>query len=400
MTARAIGPRDVEEGQGRDMTGHGSWGGRFPANDIINLLDNFPTHNLAESTSQDLALGELLDLVGIENVRELRLGYASAAGNPALRDRISLLSAVPADNVLTTQGVALALFLLAFEHCRPGDEVVIATPCFPPTRDAMTGTGVRVIPFALDFDDGYRLDVDRLAERLSPRTTLVCLASPQNPSGVRVRATEVEALLDAMSRNAPRALLLIDEIYRDATHGSAPVPPSFAPRDPRIITTGSISKAHGAPGLRVGWLTVSDPDLRARLTVAKMNIVLSSSVLDEALAERILAHRDEVLAPRRTNLERALTILGDWHARQEHRLDWVLPEGGAMCCMRLRSDHFDDSSVARFWEQLPDNDIQLGAGPWFGESTRVFRLGFGYLALPDFRTALDRLAATMDTLID
>ena len=382
------------------MTSCEAWGGRFPVNDIINLLDHFPAHNLGESTSEDLALGELLDLAGIEDLRELRLGYANAAGSPALRDRISSLSGVPADNVLTTQGVVLALFLLAFEHCRPGDDAVIATPCFPPTRDAMTGTGVHVIPVPLDFDDGYRLDVDRLAEQLTPRTKLVCLASPQNPSGIRVRAAEVEALLDAMSRHAPQAILLIDEIYRDATYGAAPVQPSFAPLHPRIITTGSISKAHGAPGLRVGWMTVSDPDLRTRLTVAKMNIVLSSSVLDEALAALILAHREEVLAPRRANLDRALGILSDWQAGQQQRLDWVRPEGGAMCSMRLRSNQFDDSSVSRFWERLPENDIQLGSGPWFGESTRVFRLGFGYLPLPDFRRALHRLAATMDEVTE
>ncbi len=381
---------------GHDMTGRESWGGRFPANDIINLLDTFPVHNLGESTSEDLALGELLDLVGIRYLRELRLGYASAAGSVALRERISMLCGVPADNVLTTQGVALALFLLAFEHCRPGDEAIVATPCFPPTRDALTGTGVHVIPVALSFDDGYRLDVDRLAGQLSPRTTLVCLASPQNPGGIRIRPAEVKALLDALSLHAPNALVLIDEIYRDATYGTEPVPPSFAPLDPRIITTGSISKAHGAPGLRVGWMTVADPNLRARLTVAKMNIVLSSSVLDEALAERILAHREDILAPRRANLDQALAILDDWHTGQQHRLDWVRPEGGAMCCMRLRTDQFDDTSVAHFWTQLSGNDIQLGSGSWFGESTRVFRLGFGYLPLPDFRTSLDRLAATMD----
>jgi DNA-binding transcriptional MocR family regulator len=64
--------------------------------------------------------------------------------------------------------------------------------------------------------------------------------------------------------------------------------------------------------------------------------------------------------------------------------------------MRLRTDQFDDTSVSRFWAQLPDNDVQLGSGTWFGESARVFRLGFGYLPLPSFRIALDRLGATMD----
>ncbi|HEY6509158.1 MAG TPA: pyridoxal phosphate-dependent aminotransferase, partial [Vicinamibacterales bacterium] len=378
------------------MTADAEWAGRFPANDIIGLLDNFPRHNLGESTSQDLMLGELLDLVGLDRLRHLRLGYVSAAGTAELRDQISRLSGAPAHTILTTQGVGLALFLLAFEHCRPGDEAVVLTPCFPPSRDTLVGAGVQVRPAPLAFDQGYRMNLDAITASLSPRTKLVSLASPQNPSGVRVREGEVAALLQAMSAHAPHALLLIDEIYRDATYGDASAPDSFATHDARVITTGSVSKAHGAPGLRVGWLTVPDPDLLARLTVAKMNITLSSSALDEALAERILAHREEILAPRRAFLAQALDLLGDWHATQEHRLDWIQPEGGAMCCLRLRPDHFDDDAVTRFWQRLRQDEIQLGCGLWFGESARVFRLGFGYLPLPDFHLALEQLATTMD----
>jgi aspartate/methionine/tyrosine aminotransferase len=378
----------------------GSWAGRFPANEIINLLDNFPTHNLGESTSEDLVLGDLLGMVGIDQLRALRLGYASSQGSSGLRERISSLTGVSADCVVTTQGVALALFLLAFEHCRPGDEAIVITPCFPPTRDALLGAGVTTVPVALDFDDGYCLDVARVSDHLSARTRLVCVASPQNPSGVRVGLGAVEELLSAMSRRAPDALLLVDEIYRDATYGQRVPQASLAALDPRVITTGSISKAHGAPGLRVGWMTVPDADLRARLIVAKLNIVLSSSVLDEALAELILAHRDEILGPRRANLARALEVLTDWQAEQVHRLDWVRPEAGAMCCMRLRPEVFDDLAVERFWERVPANNMQLGSGPWFGESTRVFRLGFGYLPLPEFGLALDLLALTLDQASD
>jgi aspartate/methionine/tyrosine aminotransferase len=372
------------------------WAGRFPTNAIIGLLDNFPRHNLGESTSQDLVLGELLDLIGLDEIRDLPLGYVSAAGTAGLRGQISALSGAPATSILTTQGVGLALFLLAFEHCRAGDEAVVLTPCFPPSRDALVGAGVRVISAPLAFDHGYRVDVDAVAACLSPRTTLVSLASPQNPSGIRVRESEVSHLLQAMSERAPRALLLIDEIYRDATYGEASTPDSFATFDPRVITTGSISKAHGAPGLRVGWLTAADPDLLARLTVAKMNITLSSSALDEALAERVLAHRDEILAPRRAFLATALHLLGEWHTTQAHRLDWVQPEGGAMCCLRLRPDQFDDDAVARFWQRLPHDQIQLGSGVWFGESARVFRLGFGYLPLPHFHLALEQLSSTLN----
>ena len=372
------------------------WSGRFPANGIIDLLDYFPTHNLGESTSRDLLFGELLDLVGAESVRDLPLGYVSAAGSARLRDRISILTGVPAEWVVTTQGVGLALFLMAFEHCRPGGEAIIVTPCFPPSRDALLGAGVQVVTVALDFDDGYRLDVDAIADRLTPRTRLVSVASPQNPSGVRVHDDDVESLLAAMSHRAQDALLLIDEIYRDATYGSEAVPASFASRDPRVLTTGSVSKAYGAPGLRVGWVTVPDPGLRRRLIVAKMNIVLSSSALDEAFADLLLAHREVVLAPRRAMLEEALDVLDEWHTTEKDRLDWVRPVSGAMCCMRLRPDRFDDDAVSRFWDRLPERDVQVGSGLWFGESARVFRLGFGYLPLPGFRRALEALTATLD----
>ncbi len=169
-----------------------------------------------------------------------------------------------------------------------------------------------------------------------------------------------------------------------------------ATADRRIITAGSISKAHGAPGLRCGWLTIHDPGLRDRLIVAKMNIVLSGSVLDEAVAAAILDARDEILRPRRELLATAVGIVERWQHGERHRVDWVRPEGGAMCCIRQRPDTFDDTSVRRFWTTLPEMAIQLGAGEWFGESTRIARLGFGYLPLHQLQPALDQLSRALD----
>src|ERR1700741_4793096 len=79
-------------------------GGRFPYNEIISLLDVNRPFNLAESTSQDLALGELLDFAGLENIRDLKLGYGTSAGAAALREAIADACKVPAEQVITTQG--------------------------------------------------------------------------------------------------------------------------------------------------------------------------------------------------------------------------------------------------------------------------------------------------------
>ena len=221
------------------------------------------------------------------------------------------------------------------------------------------------------------------------------IASPQNPSGVRTPLSEIEAILGLMRRKAPAARLFVDETYRDATYGDAPPPPSAASLDAAIVTGGSVSKAHGAPGLRVGWLTVRDADLRARLVTAKVNVVLSGSPLDETLAAAVLEKRETILGARRGLLAAGVAMVADWVAGQKGLVDWVRPEGGALCCLRLDPAAFDAAGMARFWAALPDAGLQLADGGWFGESSRVLRLGFGYLPLAVLPDALEALAGAL-----
>jgi DNA-binding transcriptional MocR family regulator len=130
--------------------------------------------------------------------------------------------------------------------------------------------------------------------------------------------------------------------------------------------------------------------------VAKMNTVISGSVLDETLATVLLQHREQVLAPRRRRLAVALDTLAAWCEGERGRIEWVRPDAGALCCLRLRADAFDAAAVARFWDLLPSHDLQLARGTWFGESDRAFRLGFGYLPLDRLAPALSALSAALD----
>ena len=124
--------------------------------------------------------------------------------------------------------------------------------------DALRGVGARVVTVSARFEDGYRIDLDAFRDKLSARTRLVMFASPQNPSGVSITHGEIGEMLDAMSRHCPEAILLVDETYREATYGSTPAASTFAGLSGRVLTCASLSKAYGAPGLRIGWLTVPD----------------------------------------------------------------------------------------------------------------------------------------------
>ena len=119
-------------------------------------------------------------------------------------------------------------------------------------------------------------------------------------------------------------------------------------------------------------------------------------MLDETLATVLLQRREQVLAPRRKRLAGALAQLAAWCRGERERIEWVRPDAGALCCLRLRANAFDAAAVARFWDLLPRHYLQLACGTWFGESDRVFRLGFGYLPPERLGPALAALSAALD----
>lgn len=355
-----------------------------------------PTYNLAESTTRSLSVGELLDLADMTALRALSLDYGPLEGSAALRGIVGLHCGVDPAHVLVTQGATVGLALVAAALGRRGGEIVLATPCFSPMREGCSVAGSKLRHVDLHFDEGYRLGLGRVAEKLGASTRLVGLASPHNPSGVRIGAEAIRSLLALMAERAPDAFLLVDEAYREAAYGDEVAPASVAGFGPRVITCGSLSKAHGAPGLRVGWLTVPDTALRRHLTVAKANATGPVSSLHEALAVALLARREAVLAPRARALGHALETLAAWRDREAHRLDWVRPDAGALCCLRLRRERFGDAAVAGFWAALPGHDVALAPGGWFGEEERVFRLGFGHIPVEQLPEALAAVSRALD----
>jgi aspartate/methionine/tyrosine aminotransferase len=360
----------------------------FAVSAMARLVDEPVRYDLGESTVPSMRLSDLYDP---SKLGDLHLGYGTSRGDADLRAAIAASTGARSDDVLITVGAAAAMFLLA-QDCT-GGRVLLMTPCFPPARIVPEGLGSPVDLVPLRFDDGYRLPLDMIADALTPRTRLVSLASPQNPSGVRFTEAEIGDLLAIVDERAPEAIVLVDETYRAATYGTRPVPASVAARSPRIVTCASLSKAHGVPGLRLGWLTTTDPDLYERLRNAKFLATVSCSTLDEALGLELLRREAEILAPRAERLERALAELWQWASDQP--IDIVRPDGGAMCCLRLSPSEFDAEAVTRFYGRLAEQGVRVAPGSWFGADDRVFRVGFGHLAPDDFTDALNRLGAAL-----
>ncbi len=368
---------------------------RFPHNDIISLTQETPIYDLAESVGPDLSLSELLEGEELAALATLPLGYRTAAGDPDLRRALAEIHGVAADQVVVTTGGMQTLFLAAFILCEPGEEAITTRPLFPNSLSSLTAVGARVTEIALDFDQGYCLDLEALCAALTPKTRLVGLASPQNPSGVAIPQTTLQAVLDAMAAICPEAVLLVDETYRDAVYGDDAAAPSAVTLDERVLTCGSLSKCHGAPGLRIGWAATRNAALREQLVLGKFNTVISSPALEEALALKLLQCSERVIGERRRHLAQGLARTETWVQAEGDLVEWVRPNAGALCCIRLRQDRFDAAAVERFIAACKAHGVRLGDGRWFGEEAGVFRLGFGLLAMPELEAGLAAVSAAL-----
>lgn len=351
--------------------------------------------DLGRSTSNNLSFEDVLDERLLEELRQSSVGYGTTAGDASLRAAIASGVGIQPDQVLTTGGAIAALHLAVFCLCEHGDEVVTVVPGFPATFDIIQALDALKKPLAVHFDESYRLDPERLSPLLSERTKLVLLASPHNPSGVVISPEWTMSILDVVCDRAPNAYLLVDETFREAAYGSSPPAASAASASQRILTVSSLSKAHGAPGLRLGWITCCDPELMAHLKVGKGKTAISCSVLDERVGAHIMVNCGELLRDRNERLGAALAIVEDWVTRNPDWIEWVRPDAGALCCVRLKRSAFDDARVESFYGLAAERQINLATGDLFLDDRRVFRLGFGALPIATFERALEALANTL-----
>jgi len=368
---------------------------KFPPNEIISLLDVNLKFNLAESTATNLTFGQIADDMFLSELKKLELGYGTSRGYEPLRNEIANRLSVLANTVMTTNGSSSSIFLTAFSLCNAGDEIITVSPNFPPTIDIISALGATKKAISLSFDEKYQLNIERLSSALSEHTRLVIFVTPHNPSGTSTAQKTIETAINLIQQKSPRAYVLIDETYREATYGDDQAALSMAGFSERILTTTSLSKCHGAPGIRLGWLTCNDNELLEQLTLAKMNTVISCSVLDEMVGLHILKNSQTILNERKLLLQEGVTIVENWIQKNTEFIEWVRPNAGALCCVRLRPNVFTNSEVNAFYSQAGNAQIQLASGEWFGEQKRVFRLGFGFLPLPLLEQALSLLGDTL-----
>jgi len=344
--------------------------------------------NLTESSVTDATLEDYgVDLSG------LTVAYGDHRGLPELRGAIAEDAGCAPDDVLCTPGAAAALFFVATSVLDAGDHALIEHTNYSTNLETPRLIGAEVDPVRLRIEDGYRLDVERVASMVRHHTRLISVTTPHNPTGVDLSLDDLHALVELAERSD--CWLLVDETYREMAR-PAPLPVA-ASLSPKAISVSSMSKTYGLPGLRLGWVVNRDPELSETLLAAKEQIVICGSTLDETASAQVLARRTEHLPVIRQAIDERVAIVAEWMADQSQWLEWVEPTGGVVCFPRVRREVIAD--MDRFYEVLTEeHGTFVGEGHWFDTDRHHFRLGFGWPPLDELRAGLEALAATAASL--
>jgi aspartate aminotransferase len=356
----------------------------------------------------DFALGEP-DFQTPKNIQEaalkaMRSGqthYTPAAGIPELRSAVAELYTrqhrLPTDpaQVVISNGAKHSIHNALMAVCGPGDEVIIPAPYWVSYSDLVKLTGATPVVIPTTEESGFKLSPEPFLAAVTPRTRLMMINSPSNPTGVVYSRAELTALADAVLRTDVG--VLSDEIYEQLTYGDAQATCFAALRSglaERTITISGVSKTYAMTGWRIGWAVAPGPVAKFMGDLQSQETSNPCSISQWAALEAITGPQDSVAA-----------MKAEFQKRRDYVFERIadlpdircIPPGGAFYAFMNVSAHFGRTlggkvipdSTAFCLTALSEARVALVMGSAFGAE--------GYARL-SFATDMKTLEQGFDSL--
>jgi aspartate/methionine/tyrosine aminotransferase len=331
--------------------------------------------NLSESGVYPLVLRDLLsdDTDKINQLLATELNYPHVNGIPELRENIAVLynGATPND-VLVTVGAIEANYIAIQTLLTIGNEIVVMLPNYMQIWGIAKNYNYKLKEFHLLEENNWSVDLDELNEMVSKNTKLIAVCNPNNPTGYILTENEMDAIINIAE--GAGAWLLADEVYSGAERLTEMQTPSFFGRYDKVIAVGSMSKAYGLPGLRIGWL-VAPNDLINDIWARHEYITISATMLSNKLAAIAMSPevRPRIIQRTRNYIRKGYDILQNWIDNHENTFKVVPPQAAAIAFVR----YYLDINSSEFAERLrKDKSVFIIPGDHFGMD-KFFRISFG-----------------------
>ena len=343
---------------------------------------------LSSSDCESRTIGALLEFEpgAQERLLETWCGYTEPPGGPELRQAIaSLYELTSAQEVMATSCAEEGIFLLYHALLRPGDHVIVETPCYESALQVARSTGAEVSQWERRYEDGWAHDVGALSALIRPATRLLYLNQPHNPTGTLMTRPVFEQVIELA--RAHRLVVFSDEVYRELEHDPASRLPAACDVYERGVSLGSISKSYGLPGLRTGWIATRDAGLRDAVATLKDYTTICASAPSEFLTALALRHRQVLVDRNLAIVRRNLPLLDAFLERQAGTFAWTRPTASPIGFPRVTGL----GDLTRYCEQLAETGVLLLPGSVYDQPGHV-RIGFGRANMPE---ALELLEASL-----
>lgn len=337
---------------------------------------------------------------GVETLEKGKTWYSPNAGLMALREEIAAyirrqigVEYEGKSEVLVTVGGSEAIDLTFRTLICPGDEVLIPEPSFvcydPLTRMA----GGVPVPLVTKAEDRFALTADTLKAAITPRTKMLVLPYPNNPTGGIMRREQLEAIADVL-RDTP-ILVLSDEIYSELTYGDEPhvsitqLPGMWE----RTVRISGFSKAFAMTGWRLGYACAPAPILKQMLKLHQYAIMSAPTTAQYAAIEAMRNGEDDVAVMRdEYDCRRRLIV----DRLREMGLSCFEPEGAFYVFPSIQSTGMSSEEFCH--RLLMEKRVAVVPGNAFGDSGEGFvRISYCY-SLKHIQEAMNRIESFLKEL--
>ena len=358
--------------------------------DIANEMDHVISLSIGEP---DFTTPWHVRQEGIESLRRGHTWYSPNKGFAELRSQISNYYARrfnveynPDLEILVTVGGSEAIDLCIRTIVEPGDEVLIPQPafvCYEPMAFMAGGTPVIIQTKA---EDGFRLTAEQLEKHITPKTKLLILPFPNNPTGAVMRRSHLEEIAKVIAKH--NLLVLSDEIYGELTYGKerhvsfADIP---GMKDRTVVVSG-FSKAYAMTGWRLGYALGPEPII-SQMTKLHQYAIMSAPTIAQYAAIEALKHGDSDIEHMREEYDMRRRLIVDELCRIG--LTCFEPEGAFYVFPSIQKSGMKSEE---FCEKLIySQKVAIVPGTAFGECGEGFaRVSYSY-SLKHIKEALERI---------
>ena len=358
--------------------------------EIVQTMDDVISLGIGEP---DFATPWHIREAAIYALEKGRTGYTSNLGLPRLRRSIADyvkkkfgLKYEPLSEVLVSVGVSEAIDLALRALLNPGDEVLYHEPCY--VSYAPSITLARGVARAIETraEDGFSLQAEALEKAITPRSKVLMLNFPTNPTGATMSAAQWEEIAEICVRHD--LIVLTDEIYSELLfEGGTPATiATFPGMQERTVFLHGFSKSFAMTGWRIGYACAPAPLIEAMMKIHQYSI-LCAPIMGQDAAIEALERGDESVANMRREYERRRNFITS--ALNEMGLECLKPKGSFYVFPKITSTGLTSREFSM--ELLNEHRVAVVPGTAFGPS------GEGHVRC-SFATGLDQIKTAMERM--